>query len=123
MFIYNQSMDMFTQNNFESCIFFFRKKSIDDKSLKSWLTQVAYLPFICSFSSTRFYIREAVTLIGIIYHPIFPGKSATVLIYVLLIISPTAHEDSVDLYDIMIYMYMYIQDVLYLILPVIDDCT
>lgn len=35
MFIYNQSMDMFTQNNFESCIFFFRKKSIDDKSLKS----------------------------------------------------------------------------------------
>lgn len=34
MFIYNQSMDMFTQNNFESCIFF-REKNIDDKSLKS----------------------------------------------------------------------------------------
>lgn len=26
MFIYNQSMDMFTQNNFESCIFFLGKK-------------------------------------------------------------------------------------------------
>lgn len=85
---------MFTLNNFKCCIFFFQKKYW--WQLFKELINTSSLPSIHLFILQHRILHQgrgkSVTLIGLFCHPIFPGKSVTVLIYVLLILSPTAQK-------------------------------
>lgn len=75
------SIDMFTLNNFKCCIFFFQKKYW--WQLSKELINTSSLPSIHLFILQHRILHQgrgkAVTLIGLFCHPIFPGKSVTVL--------------------------------------------